>query len=99
VELTIPEYGIGVGEATDTENEVRYFRVASNRVNEDWSVDLTLEQWPDGRFEDRFEFPAIAPRRLLIPGEVPAPVASGPAVITHNISQARGVTMGSDPVF
>ena len=86
VELDLPEYGIG-----QAESSIRFFRVISNSVNSDLSIDMRLAQWPDGWFEDRFEFPEIRPRAIAIPSPVAAPVGS-PVFITHNIGQDGTVT-------
>ena len=75
IELNLPEYGIGQGMVgAEGASSIRYFRVLSNSVNPDLSVNLKLTQWPDNWFDNTIEFPPIAPRVNLIPDPVPSPV-------------------------
>ena len=100
VELDLPEYGIGQGVAGEPgASSIRYFRVLSNSVNPDMSVNLRLAQWPDRWFFDSFTFPPITPREHIIPQAVPAPVLDGDYYITHHIGQDGKVTWDAEISF
>jgi len=100
VELNLPEYGIGQGVAGQPgASSIRYFRVLSNSVNPDMSVNLRLAQWPDNWFFDSYTFPAITPREHIIPQPVPPPVLDGDYYITHHIGQDGAVTWDVEIAF
>lgn len=61
--LTLPDHGF----------QAREFLVVSNRVQEDWSVTLGLQDWPADRFADRLEPYAARPRLIVPPARPPAP--------------------------
>lgn len=84
IEVVLPEHGIGVDDA-----RLRYFRVLGVQVNDDYSVNLNLLEWPDGLFTDRFDFPTRQRKFSYALRAIPAPV--GRAVIDWQIDQSTGL--------
>ena len=66
---------MGLGQVTPGggSQDIRYFEVVSNRMAEDVNIVLQLRYWPDGLYDDRFNFPLATKRNLPIPSVIEAP--------------------------
>ena len=92
VELSLPEYGIGQGEAgSPGASSIRYFRVIRNEVTPTWAVKLNLLQWPDDWFADTFDFPPVV-RRFFPRSPPPAAPEDLAAFTSFNIADDGTVT-------
>jgi len=90
IEVQLPEHGIG---QTDSDGNpigtLRYFRVTGVQVNDDYSVNLHLLEWPDNLFNDEVDFPLRQEKFSYQRRAIPAPIGTG--YIDWNINRAGSV--------
>lgn len=83
ITVRLPEFGIGIEGA-----RLRDFRVTGVQVNDNYTANLTLLEWPDGLFSDQFDFPPRQQRFAYPVPILPAPIGQGD--IDWNIDESNG---------
>jgi len=83
IALELPEHGIGADGA------LRNFRVNGVQINDDYTANLSLLEWPDNLYDDQFDFPPRTEKFNYAPAPIDAPVGQG--VIDWNINREGAV--------